>query len=111
MVPNEVDLFTSNPFLLTGLNQSTYSWAMKKIVSIQAARIHLSSLIRDVEAGGEVVIARAGKPVIRLEKCEGETIARKLGFAKGQISDLSNSAWAELDAKFYSLFESLKVSS
>lgn len=84
---------------------------MKKVVSVEAAKLHLSSLIREVQAGGEVVIARAGKPVIRLEKCEGETIARKLGFAKGQISDLSNSAWAELDAKFTVLFQSQKVSS
>ena len=84
---------------------------MKKVVSVETAKSHLSSLIREVEAGGEVVIARAGKPVIRLEKCEGETIARKLGFAKGQISDLSNSAWAELDAKFTALFQSQKVSS
>ena len=50
-------------------------------------------------------IARAGKPVLRLVKYEEETPYRKLGFAKGEISDLSDSAWEALDAKFNALFE------
>lgn len=84
---------------------------MKKVVSVEAAKLHLSSLIREVEAGCEVIVARDGKPVIRLEKCEGEAAARKLGFANGEISDISDSAWAELDSKFNALFQSQKVSS
>lgn len=84
---------------------------MKKVVSVESAKLLLSSLIREVEAGCEVIVAREGKPVIRLEKCEGEAAARKLGFAKGEICDISNSAWEELDAKFNALFQSQKVSS
>ena len=84
---------------------------MKKVVSVEAAKLHLSRLIREVEAGCEVIVAREGKPVIRLVKCQGEVSARKLGFAKGEVSDISDSAWAELDAKFKGLFESQKVSS
>ena len=39
---------------------------MDKTVNIHHAKTHLSSLIAEVEAGGEVVIARAGKPVAKL---------------------------------------------
>jgi prevent-host-death family protein len=78
---------------------------MKKVVNIHAAKTHFSKLVEEVEAGAEVTIARAGKPVLRLVKYEEQTPQRKLGFAKGQISDLSDSAWEELDAKFNALFE------
>jgi prevent-host-death family protein len=77
---------------------------MKKVVSVEAAKTNLSKLIREVEAGSDVTITRAGKPVIRLVKYEEATTVRKLGFAKGEISDLSDSAWEELDAKFRALF-------
>jgi len=83
---------------------------MKKVVSVQAAKTHLSKLITEVEAGADVTISRAGKPVIRLVKYEEETKARKLGFAKGEISDLSDSDWEELDAKFHTIFKLQKVS-
>jgi len=39
---------------------------MGKKVNIHAAKTKLASLIAEVEKGGEVVIARAGKPVAKL---------------------------------------------
>jgi antitoxin (DNA-binding transcriptional repressor) of toxin-antitoxin stability system len=57
-----------------------------------------------------VTICRAGKPVIRLVKYEQAATTRKLGFAKGEISDLSDSDWAELDDKFLALFKLQHVS-
>ena len=39
---------------------------MEKTVNIHEAKTNLSSLIAEVEAGEEVVIARAGKPVAKL---------------------------------------------
>ena len=78
---------------------------MKKVVNIHAAKTHFSKLVEEVESGAEVTIARAGKPVLRLVKYEEEIQSRKLGFAKGQISDLSDSAWEALDAKFNALFK------
>ena len=38
----------------------------RKTVNVHAAKTHLSKLLEQVEAGGEIVIARAGKPVARL---------------------------------------------
>ncbi len=36
------------------------------VVNIHEAKTRLSSLLAEVEAGGDVVIARSGKPVARL---------------------------------------------
>ena len=53
-------------------------------VSVHEAKTHLSRLLQRVEAGEEVVIARAGEPVARLVP-----VARKLpkepGSLKGEI--------------------------
>jgi prevent-host-death family protein len=38
----------------------------RKTVNVHEAKTHLSKLLEQVEAGGEVVIARAGKPIARL---------------------------------------------
>lgn len=37
------------------------------LVNVHEAKTHLSELLARVEAGEEIVIARAGKPVVRLE--------------------------------------------
>ena len=39
---------------------------MVETVNIHAAKTHLSRLVEKVEAGEEIVIARAGRPVARL---------------------------------------------
>jgi len=40
--------------------------ARPKSVNVHEAKTHLSKLLEQVEAGAEVVIARAGRPVARL---------------------------------------------
>jgi prevent-host-death family protein len=37
-----------------------------KVVNVHEAKTHLSRLLEQVAAGGEVVIAKAGRPVARL---------------------------------------------
>jgi len=37
-----------------------------KTMNIHAAKTHFSSLVAEVEAGEEIIIAKAGKPVARL---------------------------------------------
>jgi prevent-host-death family protein len=61
---------------------------MDKTVNIHEAKTRLSSLIADVEAGEEVIIARAGKPVAKLVPMPKRTKARpdrRPGFLKGKI--------------------------
>ena len=52
--------------------------------NIHEAKTNLSSLIQQAEAGEDIVIMRAGKPVARLVQYE-ELEPRKLGIFKGKI--------------------------
>ncbi len=54
-------------------------------VNVHEAKTHLSGLLAQVEAGEEIVIARAGTPVARLVKHEPRREPRKPGSAKGKI--------------------------
>ena len=58
---------------------------MADAVNIHEAKTHLSRLIERVEAGEEVVIARAGRPVARLVPIERRTQKRVLGGLHGRI--------------------------
>lgn len=58
---------------------------MKKLVNIHEAKTHLSRLLAQVEAGGEVVIAKAGKPVARLVPVAGGRSGRELGVDRGRV--------------------------
>ncbi len=54
-------------------------------VNIHEAKTQLSRLIERALSGDAVIIAKAGKPLIRLVAVETKP-AREFGFAKGQVS-------------------------
>jgi prevent-host-death family protein len=54
------------------------------IVTVHAAKTHLSKLLERVEKGEEIVIARRDKPVARLVRANAQVPARKYGAMKGQ---------------------------
>jgi prevent-host-death family protein len=57
-----------------------------QIINIHEAKTHFSRFIDQVEAGEEIVIARAGKPVARLVALMPvERPMRKLGLGKTQF--------------------------
>jgi len=56
-----------------------------EIVNTHAAKTHLSRLLERVEAGEEIVIGRAGKPIAKLVPYEAERPKRVFGRLKGQI--------------------------
>ena len=56
----------------------------RKTVNVHEAKTHLSRLLVEVENGGEVTIARAGRPVARLVPA-GPQPKRELGLERGQI--------------------------
>jgi len=67
---------------------------LEKTVNIHTAKTHLSSLIAEAEAGENIVIARAGKPAVKLVPVKGKKkkaakskirADRKPGFMKGKI--------------------------
>jgi prevent-host-death family protein len=56
-----------------------------KQVNIHEAKTHLSRLIDEVEAGAEVTIAKAGRPVARLSPIRGKGRRRRLGILDGKF--------------------------
>ncbi len=62
--------------------------ATMKTVNIHEAKTQLSKLIEEASKGEAFVIAKAGKPVVRVTALSAPTGAqiRRLGFMEGQIS-------------------------
>lgn len=56
------------------------------IVNVHQAKSQLSKLMEQAEAGEEVVIARAGKPAVRLIPFTPPSVERKAGVWRGQIT-------------------------
>lgn len=54
-----------------------------RTVNIHEAKTHLSRLVAELEDEGEIVIARAGKPVARLVAVVPDTAPRRLGILAG----------------------------
>ena len=57
---------------------------MKKTVNIYEAKTRLSELVQEAEAGRDVIIARAGRPVARLTHLEKQS-KRRLGVLDGRF--------------------------
>jgi prevent-host-death family protein len=73
-----------------------------EIVNIHQAKTQLSKLIERVAAGGEVVIARYGKPVAKLSAVDADLAPRRPGALKGKIwiADNFEAFDEELEALF-----------
>ena len=59
-----------------------------KTVNIHEAKTHLSKLVEEASKGEPFIIAKAGKPVVKVTALKAPTGAevRRLGFMSGQIS-------------------------
>jgi prevent-host-death family protein len=58
---------------------------MAEVVNIHAAKTHLSRLVERAEAGEEITIARAGRPVARLVPI-AQRGPRRPGLWKGRVT-------------------------
>jgi prevent-host-death family protein len=56
-----------------------------KTVNIQAAKTHLSRLVEEAVAGDEIILAKAGKPLVRLTPVQPDVSPRKAGAWKGKV--------------------------
>ena len=56
-----------------------------KVRNISQAKAELSALIQEVQSGGEVIVAKAGKPVARLVAYNGPSRPRQAGAMAGEI--------------------------
>jgi prevent-host-death family protein len=57
-----------------------------KVVNIQAAKTHLSRLVEEAASGEEIVLAKAGRPYVKLVACTPSTSPRKLGGWEGELT-------------------------
>jgi prevent-host-death family protein len=72
-----------------------------KTVNIHDAKTNLSALIAAVEAGEEVVISRANKPVAKLVPVEKKPKRRQFGLHKGNVLYISEDFDAPLPDEFW----------
>ena len=73
-------------------------------VNLHDAKTHLSRYVDQALAGEEVVIARAGKPLVRLVPLQTQPAQRLGGFLRGQAiltADLKAAFKAEIEEMFY----------
>jgi antitoxin (DNA-binding transcriptional repressor) of toxin-antitoxin stability system len=55
--------------------------------NIHAAKTHLSALVEKAAAGEAFIIAKAGKPMVKVSPCLSQnTTQKRVGFLKGQIT-------------------------
>jgi prevent-host-death family protein len=54
-------------------------------INVYEAKTHLSRLLDRVEAGEEIIIGRAGRPIARLVPYRGTTGERRPGAWRGQV--------------------------
>lgn len=74
-----------------------------KTVNMHQAKTHLSRLVEEAAAGEEIVIARAGKPLVRLVAVAVTDGPRQLGALAGKVLERDDAwtAYPDLQARFY----------
>lgn len=77
---------------------------MATVVNIHQAKTHFSKIVDEAAAGGEVIIAKAGRQVARLVPIEPFPRPKKLGGLKGRIK-VPEDFNAPLDADVIAAFE------
>lgn len=77
---------------------------MTVTVNIHEAKTHLSRLVEQAAKGHEFVIAKAGKPMVRVVPIEAPPAERRLSVLKGKgivTADLKKDFADEIDAMFH----------
>ncbi len=78
---------------------------MDKAVNIHEAKTHLSRLIERVEAGEEITLARAGRPVAKLVPFKRRVEPRTPGAWKGRVTYAPDWDSPEVNAEIADLFD------
>jgi prevent-host-death family protein len=72
-------------------------------VNIHDAKTHLSRLIEQAAKGEAFIIAKAGKPVVRVTALDAPILTKRIGFLSGQIrvpDDFDTLGEAQINALF-----------
>ena len=73
-------------------------------VNIHEAKTHLSRLIEQAARGEPVIIAKAGKPIVKLVPVDAPAKPRRIGFMAGEIKvpdDFDTMGQDEIERLFY----------
>ncbi len=73
-------------------------------VNMHEAKTHLSKLVERAVQGESFIIARAGKPLVRVVAVEAPEVPKRLGFMEGEISvpdDFDTMGQSEIEEMFY----------
>jgi len=69
---------------------------MTATVNMHEAKTNFSKLVERAMAGEDIIVARAGKPCVRLVRIEPETLPpRTPGRLKGLLTSIPDSVWFE----------------
>ena len=74
-----------------------------KTVNLHQAKTHLSRLVEEAAAGEEIVIAKAGRPMVRLVPVSSPDAPREMGWLAGQVWEAED-CWdpdPQLERLFY----------
>ncbi len=74
-----------------------------RTVNIHEAKTHLSKLVDEAARGEPFVIAKAGKPLVKVVALDAPAAPRRVGFLAGQIAvpdDFDRMGEAEIAALF-----------
>jgi prevent-host-death family protein len=74
-----------------------------RTVNIHEAKTHLSKLVDQAAKGEPFIIARAGKPLVKVVALDAPAAPQRLGFMKGEIEipdDFDRMFEAEIQAMF-----------
>ena len=75
-----------------------------RIVNIHDAKTHLSRLVEAAAKGEPFIIAKAGKPLVRVVPVDAPTAPRRLGFMRGAVTvpeDFDTMDQEEIEKLFY----------
>ena len=75
-----------------------------KDVNLHQTKTHLSRLVHEAECGESFIIAKAGKFIVKVEKCEEFKQVKRLGFMLGEWKvpdDFNSMGSSEVKSMFY----------
>jgi prevent-host-death family protein len=75
-----------------------------RTVNIHDAKTHLSRLVDAAAKGEPFIIARAGKPLVKVVPVDAPTAPRRLGFMRGAVTvpdDFDTMGQEEIEKLFY----------
>lgn len=89
--------------LLSLATSPSYAQNMTRTVNISDAKTNLSKLADEVASGEEVIVSRAGKPVMKLvalteqelQAARPKVMNRKLGYGRKYAPDFTWEQWEE----------------